>query len=256
MDTQWRGWLVVGLLWTTTLYALAEEISLTTYYPSPKGAYQTLSSTSSSHFATYEGGVGIGAISAAGGTCPAGTDWYDENNNALKDAGECKPTALYATLGGTRVGIGTTNPGSYKLDVVGGDIHTTGCFRDAGGSCISDAILKRNVQPLTVPLEKFLQLQPVTYEWDREKAQAANLPAPAGTEYGLLAQEVERVFPELVSVDGQGYKRVQYGIALQMLTIQALKEQQAQIQEQQAHIKQLQADSEALKAPLVALERR
>ncbi len=131
METQWRDWLVVGVLLATTAYVVAEEISLTTYYPSPKGAYQTLSSTSTSAFAIYEGGVGIGtraaapgtklavagtpAVDPAGGTCPPGTDWYDENGNGAPDAGECKPTALAATAGG-KVGIGTASPFG-KFDV-------------------------------------------------------------------------------------------------------------------------------------------
>ena len=128
MDTRLKGWLVVGLLLGTAVYAIAEEISLTTYYPSPKGAYQTLSSTSSSYFASYEGSVGIGtraspagtkfavagspAVDPFAGNCPPGTDWYDENGDTFKGAGECKPTALAATVAG-KVGIGTMSPAHY-----------------------------------------------------------------------------------------------------------------------------------------------
>ena len=68
MKTAWREWFVVGVLLVTTAYVVAEELSLTTYYPSPKGAYQTLSSTDSSRFATYAGNVGIGTISPAATT--------------------------------------------------------------------------------------------------------------------------------------------------------------------------------------------
>ncbi len=93
MKTAWREWLVVGVLLATTLYVVAEEISLTTYHPSPKGAYQTLSSTSTSHFATYEGGVGIG----------------------IADPG----TANLAVMGGN-VGIGTTDP-KVKLHIQGAE---------------------------------------------------------------------------------------------------------------------------------------
>ncbi|MBI4596787.1 MAG: hypothetical protein HY737_00105 [Candidatus Omnitrophica bacterium] len=55
-----KAWLLVGLLLATAGYVIAEEITLTTYYPSPRGVYQELRSTSSSYFATGGGNVGIG----------------------------------------------------------------------------------------------------------------------------------------------------------------------------------------------------
>ncbi|MBI4598552.1 MAG: hypothetical protein HY737_09160 [Candidatus Omnitrophica bacterium] len=62
-----KAWLLVGLLLATAGYVIAEEITLTTYYPSPRGVYQELRSTSSSYFATGGGSVGIGtdALNAA-----------------------------------------------------------------------------------------------------------------------------------------------------------------------------------------------
>src|SRR3989338_2159304 len=46
---------------------------------------------------------------------------------------------------------------------------------------------------------------------------------------GLVAQDVEQIFPELVGTDARGFKTVDYGIALQMLTIEAIKELNAKI---------------------------
>ena len=37
-----KGWLIAGLLLGTAVYALAEDITLTTYYPSPRGVYDEL----------------------------------------------------------------------------------------------------------------------------------------------------------------------------------------------------------------------
>ncbi|MBI3011309.1 MAG: hypothetical protein HYY90_06170 [Candidatus Omnitrophica bacterium] len=42
MVSHYRGWLLVALLLATAAYAVAEEISLVTYYPSPRGVYQVL----------------------------------------------------------------------------------------------------------------------------------------------------------------------------------------------------------------------
>ena len=52
------------------------------------------------------------------------------------------------------------------------------------------------------------------------------------THYGMIAQEVKEVLPELVSEDAAGYLSVNY-IELIPLLIQAVKEQQSQIQELQ-----------------------
>ncbi|MBI3021180.1 MAG: hypothetical protein HYY59_04180 [Candidatus Omnitrophica bacterium] len=58
-----RNWFVVALLLGTTAYAIAEEIALTTYYPSPRGVYQELRTTGNTYLATQSGNVGIGTTS-------------------------------------------------------------------------------------------------------------------------------------------------------------------------------------------------
>jgi len=57
MDTKLQGWMVVTLLLGTIVYAIAEEITLVTYYPSPRGVYQELRT---------RGDVGIGLLEAPG----------------------------------------------------------------------------------------------------------------------------------------------------------------------------------------------
>ena len=42
MKFRLKGWMVVVVLMGTLTYALAEEITLTTYYPSPRGVYNEL----------------------------------------------------------------------------------------------------------------------------------------------------------------------------------------------------------------------
>ena len=55
---------------------------------------------------------------------------------------------------------------------------------------------------------------------------------------GLIAQEVEIILPELVDVDEEGYKTVRYGLELQMLAIQAIKELKAENDELKQEIKE------------------
>jgi putative lipoic acid-binding regulatory protein len=55
---------------------------------------------------------------------------------------------------------------------------------------------------------------------------------------GVIAQELEPYLPEIVSTDGDGYKSVKYG-NLTALLIQAVKEQQEQIEELKEEIKEI-----------------
>ncbi|MGK7902090.1 MAG: DUF6519 domain-containing protein [Hormoscilla sp.] len=140
------------------------------------------------------------------------------------------------------VGIGkvpgtATDPivDEVKLDVAGkvkaNDVELT-----------SDGMLKENIHTLKDGLGKILGLRGVTYKWKEEEAATQE-----ATEIGLVAQEVEEIFPELVSTDSQGMKSLSYSKLIAPL-IEAVKEQQGQIlglvqqvQQQQAQIEQLQA---------------
>jgi hypothetical protein len=90
----------------------------------------------------------------------------------------------------------------------------------------SDARLKTQVRPLTGALASVLALRGVRYRWNALGVQRGGT---AGAEQvGLLAQELEQVYPELVSTDAQGYKAVNYA-QLTPVLLEAIKEQQLQI---------------------------
>jgi len=118
---------------------------------------------------------------------------------------------------GGNVGIGTTNPGSYKL-YVNGNVAATAFYYT------SDINLKTNVEPLSNSLEKILSLQGVSFNW-----KDSNEPS-----MGLIAQEVEKIFPEVVS-GPEGEKKIDYARLIAPL-IEAIKEQQKEIKELKAII--------------------
>lgn len=92
------------------------------------------------------------------------------------------------------VGIGTATP-QAKLDVNGGAV------KPGGGSwgTSSDRRLKKNIVPLTDALEKLTQLEGVQFEWRNPKEHELGLQA------GLIAQDVEAVFPDWVfEADAKG----------------------------------------------------
>ncbi|MSO21576.1 MAG: tail fiber domain-containing protein [Acidobacteria bacterium] len=128
-----------------------------------------------------------------------------------------------AILSGGNVGIGTAAP-VERLHVAG-NIRVNGCIGDAavviGGVCISDIRYKKNIEPLTASLAKIAALRPVTYNWRAEEFPEKHF-GPARS-FGLIAQEVEQVLPEMVVTDEQGYKAVNYS-QLPLYSIQAIKE--------------------------------
>lgn len=86
----------------------------------------------------------------------------------------------------------------------------------------SDERLKKDVAPLSDVLPRLAGVRGVSYEF---KDQTTN---PAGRHLGLLAQEVRRAFPELVSEDASGNLSVAYGNFAAVL-LEAVKEQQREI---------------------------
>ncbi len=111
----------------------------------------------------------------------------------------------------------------------------------------SDARLKTNITPLTHVLEKLEQLRGVSFEWN-EAAASLTGHTPGQRDIGVIAQEIDAIFPELVTTWGtEGYKAVAYE-KLTSVLIAAAKELKAATDAQQQHIV-------ALEARLAALER-
>ena len=133
------------------------------------------------------------------------------------------------------VGINKTAP-TAPLDVTG-DIRASGDVYARGIMLTSDSRLKSDVLPLTGVLEKLDQIHGVSFRWsDAMVAQGA----PADRrEIGLIAQEVEKVFPELV-------KQAEYkGIDYSKMTAVLLEA-----------VKELKAENESLKKRIELLEKK
>ena len=84
----------------------------------------------------------------------------------------------------------------------------------------SDFRLKENIQPLSKPIELVNQLEGVRY----------NFKESGNKSIGLIAQEVEKVIPEVVSTDEEGYKSIAYGNLVALL-IEVVKEQDKRIKD-------------------------
>jgi hypothetical protein len=138
------------------------------------------------------------------------------------------------------VGIGTTTPGQ-RLDV-------NGNVRGWSFIATSDARLKEQIAPLEYGLEEVLQLRPVTWKWKSRPEESVQV--------GLIAQEVEKVLPELVTKgkSEEDMRGLNYTGLLPVL-IKALQQQQAALQEQKATIMEQKAAMKELNSRIATLER-
>ncbi len=127
-----------------------------------------------------------------------------------------------------KVSIGTTNTSGYMLYVYG-SAYTTGSWLG------SDARFKDDIQEIEQPLEKVLRMKGVNYHWKTEEYRDRNF--PEGRHYGVIAQDIEKVLPEIV-METNGEKAVAYTEIIPVL-IEAMKEQQKLIEKQQTEIDEL-----------------
>jgi hypothetical protein len=148
----------------------------------------------------------------------------DTHVRAESAAGADNDELIFTTAGSERmrieaggdVGIGTTNP-STKLEVAGTITETS--MRET----------KTNIENIENILPAVLQMQGVKYDWKDPKYGSDN-------NYGLIAEDVDKILPNLVSHDQEGKPRgIQY-TKLTAVLLEALKEQQIQIDELKSKI--------------------
>lgn len=142
-----------------------------------------------------------------------------------------------------RVGIGVTAPG-YSL-------HVAGKIKSDGVTETSDIRLKKNIQPISNALEKLLLLNGVTYNWRVNEFPQFKL--SEGMELGVIAQDIQKIFPEVVNTDDEGYLSVEYSHLVPVL-IEAIKAQQLIIDEYKAKLDGTSDLLNALQAQLDLLQ--
>ncbi len=118
-------------------------------------------------------------------------------------------------------GIGTASP-AQKLDVTGNIAVAGNIFTS------SDIRFKKNVTTLSGSLDKLMKLRGTEYDWKVKEFPAKNF--DNRHQIGFIAQELEKVFPELVTTAKDGYKSVDYTHIVPVL-VEAMKEQQKMIEQ-------------------------
>jgi len=124
-------------------------------------------------------------------------------------------------LASGNVGIGNIAP-AVNLDVTGSGQFSGNLTVNGSINAPSDIRLKTHIETLSDVLEKIDKLRGVRYEFIDQKKYAT------GPQIGVIAQELQKVFPELVKKGTNGYLAVNYS-QLTGVLIQAIKEQQQEI---------------------------
>jgi hypothetical protein len=106
-------------------------------------------------------------------------------------------------------------------------MRVNGYLQATNVSYTSDARLKQHIRPLGGALASVLALRGVRYEWNPLGVQRGG-EAGAG-QVGVIAQEVEKIYPELVLTGPDGYKAVNYA-QLTPVLIEAIKELKTEVE--------------------------
>jgi len=170
------------------------------------------------------------AIQAAVDGTPGDNDMPGRLVFSTTADGASSPTerCRISNSGGFSVGT-IANPGA-------GAIYATG---DITAFYSSDIRLKKDIEPISEPIKKLMEISGVTYKWNEEYLKDKEVDGyfVRETEVGVIAQDVEKVLPEVVATRENGYKAVRYE-KLVALLIEAVKDQQHQIDELKARLEE------------------
>ncbi|CAG0977537.1 hypothetical protein PHYC_01585 [Phycisphaerales bacterium] len=206
------------------------------------GPRQRLTMTPYAGYAMTAGAAGSAPWNGITGVPAAFADGQD-------NTGPWSLTGTTAWFSGGSVAIGASNAGGFMLAVAGT------AAKNGGGSwsVFCDSRLKHDIKPLSGTLDRLLGLRGYTFEYNTD-AVLKRLAMP-GTQIGLMAEEVERVFPDWVETDSEGYRYVTER-ATTALMVEALRDLRAEKDAAVAEIEGLKSANAALEARLRRLEER
>ena len=157
------------------------------------------------------------------------------------------PVTVNTTSGS--VGIGTNsirvfNSSSSYVANLGPALSGTKALLDVNGLTFTNTLVvssdkryKTSILQLTSPLEKLLSMNGYSYYWDRKNYPAENF--DSHKQIGFLAQELEKVVPEVVFKDQNGNYAVNYN-AIIPIVVEAMKEQQKEITQLKSRLSEIE----------------
>ena len=187
--------------------------------------------------AVTSGKIGANAVTAAKlnvtGNGTVGQALLSDGDGSMSwgAAGATYTAGTGITLTGTEFSIGqavaTTSDVQVNSLGVGTAAPTTAGLIRATNDVVafysSDKRLKDNIKPIEGALDKVCQLGGYEFDWNSKQD------VYEGHDIGVIAQEVEAVFPELVTDRDNGFKAVKYEKLVPAL-IEAIKELKAEVE--------------------------
>lgn len=230
-------------------------------YANNYGGSSTSSTYGSSNYSYGSAGTRYGTYSYASGSGTAiayGSKGYAYSSGSGKQYGVYGETSSAGT--GDRFAVyGKTNSSGVNTNYAGyfqGVLYASTIING------SDRKLKENIKSSTGVLNKLMKLNPSEYTFKKEFVQAMSFPDKK--QHGLIADEVEKIFPELVSDNVQPshfdpetdekvseeihFKGINYTGFIPIL-IQSVKEQQTIIE-------QYKAENELLKSEMADIKNK
>jgi hypothetical protein len=196
-------------------------------------------------------GIGVDALEnllegssniAIGNKAGSALKTTEANNVDVANAG------VAADSGTTRIGTETTQTRAFLAGVSGVSISgpANGVLVNASGqlgtATSSSARLKQEVRGLGASAGRVLRLRPVSYRYKRAYAQGSDQ-----LQYGLIAEQVARLFPALVQYEQNGKPGGVYYQELPVLLLAQLQREHAQASHQQHEIDQLASELQSLR---------
>jgi hypothetical protein len=201
--------------------------------------------------ATTTGGENTAIGDSAGSDLTTGSNNIDIGANVNGLAGEANTIRIGKSGTQTKTVIAGIR-GATVANGVGVIVGTTGQL----GTVVSSARFKELIKPMDKASEAILALKPVTFRYKKE------LDPQAIPQFGLVAEQVEKIDPQLVAYDEHGKPySVRYEAVNAMLLNEFLKErrkdkeQEAKIARQQRQIETLTAGLQRVNAGLEASDR-
>jgi hypothetical protein len=168
------------------------------------GAFQSASSYSSSFYTTIN--TNIANITTA-----------QNSANGVYASASAYSASAYTTY--AKLGVINT---FTQNQIISGSLNVTG---DVTAYATSDERLKDNIQLISNPIQKVEQLRGVEFDWNDKSMFKAGK-----HDYGVIAQDVQKVLPELVKESHTGYLGVDYDKIIGLL-IEVVKEQEKRIKD-------------------------
>ena len=192
------------------------------------------------------GGDGITANSDDIAITPVQTTISSVRNNSLVIGGNAQNNTIdFGTDDEILFDIDNTE--KFKVTSAGvnvtGNMAATGNVTGSGSDFSSDWRFKKNITPVASALEKLSKLNPVNYDWRKDEFKEKGFSDKK--QWGFIAQELEKVMPELVREDKNGYLSLNYNGVIPLLT-KAMQEQQDEMNKQQKEIDQLKAQLQSI----------